>query len=127
MRERSRNCHVRRSRTRLTCLQREQRQAITRVEQFSVSPSERQTLDIMMDGGPVPAGQPSDSESPRQVPAFRQTNGRVLQAACLACRGTKTKCYRDGGDSNKCRRCDQLEIECVIPPFRVGRRKGARK
>lgn len=48
------------------------------------------------------------------------------QAACLACRNIKVKCIRDVG-AILCRRCLRKGDECVIPEFRLGRRKGVPK
>lgn len=45
------------------------------------------------------------------------------QAACLNCRRSKTRCLRNPEDL-KCRKCSQADVECVIPDYRVGRKKG---
>ncbi|KAF2145859.1 uncharacterized protein K452DRAFT_220757 [Aplosporella prunicola CBS 121167] len=47
------------------------------------------------------------------------------QAACLACRRTKTKCHRELGDAT-CRRCRQKGDECVITSHHIGRQKGTK-
>ncbi|KAH6671149.1 hypothetical protein B0J14DRAFT_564839 [Halenospora varia] len=49
--------------------------------------------------------------------------GPGKQAACLNCRRSKTRCLRDAGDP-KCKKCAQTNSECVIPEYRVGRKKG---
>lgn len=48
------------------------------------------------------------------------------QAACIACRRTKTKCLRDPGAS-VCKKCRQKGSDCVIPSHHVGRQKGTKK
>ena len=48
------------------------------------------------------------------------------QAACLGCRRSKTRCLRRSEDVH-CKRCVQSGIECVIPEFHVGRKKGVKK
>ena len=49
------------------------------------------------------------------------------QAACLNCRRSKTRCLRDEGDL-KCRKCAQSQAaECIVPEYRVGRKKGIKK
>ncbi|KUJ22901.1 uncharacterized protein LY89DRAFT_313584 [Mollisia scopiformis] len=45
------------------------------------------------------------------------------QAACLNCRRSKTRCLRNAGDL-KCKKCSQAQTECIIPDYRVGRKKG---
>ncbi|KAE9381066.1 hypothetical protein N431DRAFT_490528 [Stipitochalara longipes BDJ] len=45
------------------------------------------------------------------------------QAACLNCRRSKTRCLRDAGDI-KCKKCAQTQAECIVPEYRVGRKKG---
>lgn len=47
-------------------------------------------------------------------------------AACLNCRRSKTRCLRDDGDL-KCKKCSQTQAECVVPEYRVGRKKGIKK
>lgn len=47
------------------------------------------------------------------------------QAACIACRRTKTKCLRDPGAS-VCKKCRQKGSDCVIPSHHVGRQKGTK-
>lgn len=49
--------------------------------------------------------------------------GEQKQAACLNCRKSKTRCLRNPGDV-KCKKCSQSQAECVIPDYRVGRKKG---
>ncbi|KAG9235079.1 hypothetical protein BJ875DRAFT_282466 [Amylocarpus encephaloides] len=51
------------------------------------------------------------------------TTGPTKQAACLNCRRSKTRCFRDEGVSN-CRKCAQSNTECIVPEYRVGRKKG---
>jgi Fungal Zn(2)-Cys(6) binuclear cluster domain len=48
------------------------------------------------------------------------------QAACLNCRRSKTRCLRDSGDL-KCKKCAQTRAECIVPEYRVGRKKGIKK
>ena len=48
------------------------------------------------------------------------------QAACLRCRQSKTRCLRDAGDV-KCKKCAQTQAECIVPEYRVGRKKGIKK
>ncbi|TVY36594.1 Satratoxin biosynthesis SC1 cluster transcription factor [Lachnellula occidentalis] len=45
------------------------------------------------------------------------------QAACLNCRRSKTRCLRDPGDL-RCKKCTQTRGDCVVPEYRVGRKKG---
>ncbi|TPX12679.1 uncharacterized protein E0L32_000856 [Thyridium curvatum] len=45
------------------------------------------------------------------------------QAACLVCRRSKIRCDWLP-NHNKCKRCIQLDADCVRPAFHVGRRKG---
>jgi hypothetical protein len=52
--------------------------------------------------------------------------GVVKQAACLNCRRSKTRCLRDAGDL-RCKKCTQTGAECIIPDYRVGRKKGIKK
>lgn len=52
--------------------------------------------------------------------------GPQKQAACLNCRRSKTRCLRDAEDV-KCKKCMQIEAECVVPDYRVGRKKGIKK
>ncbi|OJD33661.1 zn 2cys6 transcription factor [Diplodia corticola] len=47
------------------------------------------------------------------------------QAACIACRRTKTKCLRDPGAA-VCKKCRQKGSDCVIPSHHVGRQKGTK-
>ncbi|EDO04608.1 hypothetical protein SS1G_07091 [Sclerotinia sclerotiorum 1980 UF-70] len=47
------------------------------------------------------------------------------QAACLNCRRSKTRCIRGPADVN-CQRCRQNDMECLVPDFHVGRRKGVK-
>ncbi|KAG9244106.1 hypothetical protein BJ878DRAFT_85362 [Calycina marina] len=47
------------------------------------------------------------------------------QAACLNCRTSKTRCSKDVGDL-VCNRCRQTQLECVIPDYRIGRKKGVK-
>ncbi|KAK7547552.1 hypothetical protein IWX49DRAFT_224471 [Phyllosticta citricarpa] len=49
----------------------------------------------------------------------------IKQAACIACRKTKTKCLRDPG-APVCKRCIQKGSECIIPFHHVGRQKGTK-
>jgi hypothetical protein len=50
----------------------------------------------------------------------------LKQAACLNCRRSKTRCLRSPGD-RRCKKCTQADVECVIPDYRVGRKKGIKK
>ncbi|EHL02080.1 hypothetical protein M7I_2035 [Glarea lozoyensis 74030] len=45
------------------------------------------------------------------------------QAACLNCRRSKTRCLRDAGVL-QCKKCAQSGSECIVPEYRVGRKKG---
>ncbi|SPO04784.1 uncharacterized protein DNG_07469 [Cephalotrichum gorgonifer] len=45
------------------------------------------------------------------------------QAACLVCRRSKIKCEWSPGQ-NECKRCAQLDAECIRPTFQAGRQKG---
>ncbi|KAI9728508.1 MAG: hypothetical protein M1834_007646 [Cirrosporium novae-zelandiae] len=47
------------------------------------------------------------------------------QAACLACKRTKTKCNRDPGAST-CKKCQQKGVKCIIPDYHIGRQKGTK-
>lgn len=48
---------------------------------------------------------------------------RPRQAACLVCRRSKIKCdWRP--NQERCRRCIQLDCECVRPAYHPGRQKG---
>lgn len=51
---------------------------------------------------------------------------RAKQAACLVCRKSKIKCEWSP-DQNECKRCIQLEVECIRPTFHAGRQKGIKK
>lgn len=51
---------------------------------------------------------------------------RAKQAACLVCRKSKIKCEWSA-DQNECKRCIQLEVECIRPTFHAGRQKGIKK
>lgn len=51
---------------------------------------------------------------------------RPKQAACLVCRKSKIKCEWSD-DKNKCKRCIQLDSECIRPLFHAGRQKGIKK
>ncbi|KAK4093121.1 transcriptional regulator family: Fungal Specific TF [Purpureocillium lilacinum] len=48
---------------------------------------------------------------------------RPKQAACLVCRRSKIKCEGASADG-RCKRCVQLNCECVRPDFHAGRQKG---
>ncbi|KAE9569706.1 hypothetical protein CGMCC3_g14279 [Colletotrichum fructicola] len=48
---------------------------------------------------------------------------RPKQAACLVCRRSKIKCDYSPHE-NKCKRCIQLDSECIRPTFHAGRQKG---
>ncbi|PNH71686.1 hypothetical protein VD0001_g5854 [Verticillium dahliae] len=48
---------------------------------------------------------------------------RPKQAACLVCRKSKIKCDWSK-DQAKCKRCVQLNAECIRPTFHAGRQKG---
>ncbi|KAF7593030.1 hypothetical protein BBP40_012117 [Aspergillus hancockii] len=47
------------------------------------------------------------------------------QAACLNCRKSKVRCNRKLGNVS-CDRCDQGNVECVVPTHHVGRQKGVK-
>lgn len=55
-----------------------------------------------------------------------EESGRAKQAACLVCRKSKIKCEWSA-DQNECKRCIQLEVECIRPTFHAGRQKGIKK
>lgn len=66
-------------------------------------------------------------EAPRRIDRKSvDADGRPKQAACLVCRRSKTKCEPEPG-SARCRKCAQLESECVRPVFHLGRQKGIKK
>jgi hypothetical protein len=48
------------------------------------------------------------------------------QAACLNCRRSKTRCLRNQGDL-RCKKCSLTQAECIVPDYRVGRKKGIKK
>lgn len=51
---------------------------------------------------------------------------RPRQAACLVCRRSKIKCdWKD--QQERCRRCIQLDCECIRPAYHPGRQKGIKK
>ena len=52
---------------------------------------------------------------------------RPKQAACLICRKGKIKCEFLSVESLQCKRCQQLDVECVRPVIHVGRQKGIKK
>lgn len=52
---------------------------------------------------------------------------RPKQAACLICRKGKIKCEFLSGESTRCKRCQQLDAECVRPIIHAGRQKGIKK
>jgi hypothetical protein len=54
------------------------------------------------------------------------SNNAQKQAACLNCRRSKTRCLRNQGDL-RCKKCSLTQAECVVPDYRVGRKKGIKK
>lgn len=48
------------------------------------------------------------------------------QAACINCRRSKLKCFRDDRVTT-CTKCQQRGVDCIIPEYRVGRHKGVKK
>lgn len=50
----------------------------------------------------------------------------LKQAACLVCRRGKIKCEYLA-DQGRCRRCLQLDKECVRPDYHAGRQRGIKK
>jgi hypothetical protein len=54
------------------------------------------------------------------------TNNAQKQAACLNCRRSKTRCLRNQGDL-RCKKCSLTQAECIVPDYRVGRKKGIKK
>ncbi|KAL2836205.1 Zn(II)2Cys6 transcription factor [Aspergillus pseudoustus] len=50
---------------------------------------------------------------------------RTRQAACLNCRKSKIRCNRTQGEE-RCDRCSQSHLECVVPNHHVGRQKGVK-
>ncbi|KAJ4262957.1 hypothetical protein NW762_006570 [Fusarium torreyae] len=67
------------------------------------------------------AGLHSDSQS--QTSPQDADSPRPRQAACLVCRRSKIKCDWKPHQS-RCRRCIQLDCECVRPEYHPGRQKG---
>ncbi|TVY93946.1 Satratoxin biosynthesis SC1 cluster transcription factor [Lachnellula willkommii] len=63
----------------------------------------------------------SPSSSIKTEKADNKASGK--QAACLNCRRSKTRCLRDPGDL-RCKKCTQTRGDCVVPEYRVGRKKG---
>jgi len=49
------------------------------------------------------------------------------QAACLNCRKSKTRCLRNVAEDIRCKKCAQTGAECIVPDYRVGRKKGIKK
>jgi hypothetical protein len=54
------------------------------------------------------------------------SNNAQKQAACLNCRRSKTRCLRNQGD-HRCKKCSLTQAECIVPDYRVGRKKGIKK
>jgi len=46
------------------------------------------------------------------------------QAACLNCRKSKTRCLRNVAEDIRCKKCAQTGADCIVPDYRVGRKKG---
>jgi hypothetical protein len=72
-----------------------------------------------------------DSIIPMEVQSPSSSNAtdkgeNQKQAACLNCRRSKTRCLRDAGHL-KCKKCAQTQAECIVPEYRVGRKKGIKK
>ncbi|XMA14581.1 hypothetical protein WAI453_007372 [Rhynchosporium graminicola] len=51
-------------------------------------------------------------------------SGSQKQAACLNCRKSKTRCLRNVAEDLRCKKCVQAGAECIVPDYRVGRKKG---
>ncbi|KAL9572617.1 hypothetical protein ACKAV7_003450 [Fusarium commune] len=68
------------------------------------------------------AGRNSDSQS-QTSPLESGDSPRPRQAACLVCRRSKIKCDWKP-HQERCRRCIQLDCECVRPAYHPGRQKG---
>ncbi|KAJ4166167.1 hypothetical protein BFJ70_g9242 [Fusarium oxysporum] len=68
------------------------------------------------------AGRNSDSQS-QASPLESGDSPRPRQAACLVCRRSKIKCDWKP-HQERCRRCIQLDCECVRPAYHPGRQKG---
>ncbi|KAL2072886.1 hypothetical protein VTL71DRAFT_12229 [Oculimacula yallundae] len=56
--------------------------------------------------------------------AERDGSGSQKQAACLNCRKSKTRCLRNVAEDIRCKKCSQTGAECIVPDYRVGRKKG---
>ncbi|KAF5576160.1 hypothetical protein FPANT_11061 [Fusarium pseudoanthophilum] len=68
------------------------------------------------------AGRNSDSQG-QTSPLESGDSPRPRQAACLVCRRSKIKCDWKP-HQERCRRCIQLDCECVRPAYHPGRQKG---
>ncbi|OWP01951.1 hypothetical protein B2J93_4577 [Marssonina coronariae] len=58
-------------------------------------------------------------------PSIDKGDSAQKQAACLNCRKSKTKCVKEPGEA-KCKKCAQTDVECMVPDYRVGRKKGVK-
>ncbi|KAH7363769.1 hypothetical protein BKA65DRAFT_121581 [Rhexocercosporidium sp. MPI-PUGE-AT-0058] len=56
--------------------------------------------------------------------AEKDGSGSQKQAACLNCRKSKTRCLRNAAEDIRCKKCAQAGAECIVPDYRVGRKKG---
>lgn len=56
--------------------------------------------------------------------AEKDGSGSQKQAACLNCRKSKTRCLRNVSEDVRCKKCAQTGAECIVPDYRVGRKKG---
>ena len=91
------------------------------LERFSLSRCMTRIFD-----GKITEDMEIQSPSSPTVAGKSLSPGPQKQAACLNCRKSKTRCLRDAGDQ-KCKKCDQIGAECVVPDYRVGRKKGIKK
>ncbi|KAK0124703.1 hypothetical protein ONS95_009646 [Cadophora gregata] len=66
-----------------------------------------------------PLRSPSSSNT-----AEKDGPGSQKQAACLNCRKSKTRCLRNAAEDIRCKKCAQTGAECIVPDYRVGRKKG---
>ena len=76
---------------------------------------------------PSPSALALDVAANTAVAAEMDAIQRPKQAACLICRKGKIKCKFLSVESLQCKRCQQLDVECVRPVIHVGRQKGIKK
>lgn len=65
--------------------------------------------------------------SPSSSTAEKDGSASQKQAACLNCRKSKTRCLRNVAEDIRCKKCAQTGAECIVPDYRVGRKKGIKK